>query len=115
MRQRALPLMAGDRQGLPDRVFAPHRRLASIGPVLRGCVAIKVARYLRAVCALAEFARWLPPVCIALDVAPRLRAVLMDITQNGWRALGNRYLLDGNVPITMPVAIESLRQRAMGP
>ena len=35
MRQRALPAMAGDWQGLPERVRAPQRRLASIGPVLR--------------------------------------------------------------------------------
>jgi hypothetical protein len=36
MRQRRLPLTAGDRQGLPERVLAPQRRLDSIGPVLRG-------------------------------------------------------------------------------
>ena len=36
MRQRFLPLTAGDMQGLPERVFAPHRRLDRIGPVLRG-------------------------------------------------------------------------------
>ena len=36
MRQRLLPLTAGDMQGLPERVLAPHRGLASIGPVLRG-------------------------------------------------------------------------------
>ena len=36
MRQRFLPLTAGDMQGLPERVFAPHRRLERIGPVLRG-------------------------------------------------------------------------------
>src|SRR5258708_2514894 len=36
MRQRFLPLTAGDRQGLPERVLAPQRWLESIGPVLRG-------------------------------------------------------------------------------
>ena len=40
MRQRFLPLTAGDMQGFPERVFAPHRRLERIGPVLRGCFAI---------------------------------------------------------------------------
>jgi hypothetical protein len=35
MRQRLLPLTAGDMQALPERVFAPQRRLAIIGPVLR--------------------------------------------------------------------------------
>jgi hypothetical protein len=35
MRQRFFPLTAGDLQGLPDRVLAPQRGLASIGPVLR--------------------------------------------------------------------------------
>jgi undecaprenyl pyrophosphate synthase len=34
--QRFLPLTAGDMQGLPERVFAPHRRLERIGQVLRG-------------------------------------------------------------------------------
>jgi hypothetical protein len=34
MRQRFLPLTAGDLHGLPERVFAPHRWLASMGPVL---------------------------------------------------------------------------------
>jgi hypothetical protein len=36
MWQRYLPLTAGAMQGLPERVFAPHRRLDRIGPVLRG-------------------------------------------------------------------------------
>ena len=36
MRHRALPETAGDLQGAPLRVFAPHRGLAIIGPVLRG-------------------------------------------------------------------------------
>jgi hypothetical protein len=36
MRQRFLPLTAGDMQGFPERVFAPHRRLERIGTVLRG-------------------------------------------------------------------------------
>jgi hypothetical protein len=35
MRQRFLPLTAGDLQSLPDRVLAPQRGLASITPVLR--------------------------------------------------------------------------------
>lgn len=88
MRQRAFPRTAGDMQGLPDRVFAPHRRLASIGPVLRGCVPIGFAR------------------CPG--------AVLMDIANNGLRALGNRYLLHCDLPsTTIPVAIESLRQSAI--
>ncbi len=38
MRQRFLPLTAGDMHGFPDRVLAPQRGLASIGPVLRGCL-----------------------------------------------------------------------------
>ena len=36
MRQRFLPLTAGDMQGLPERVFGPQQRLDCIGPVLRG-------------------------------------------------------------------------------
>jgi len=32
IRQRRLPLTAGDRQGRPERVFAPQRKLARIGP-----------------------------------------------------------------------------------
>jgi len=36
MRQRLLPCTAGDLQGVPERVFAPQRRLTNIGPVLRG-------------------------------------------------------------------------------
>jgi hypothetical protein len=35
MRQRLLPLTVGDIQVLPERVLAPQRRLANIGPVLR--------------------------------------------------------------------------------
>jgi len=35
MRQRLLPLTAGDMQVLPERVLAPQRQLASIGPLLR--------------------------------------------------------------------------------
>jgi len=35
MRQRFLPWTAGDRQGRPERVLAPQRRLESIGSVLR--------------------------------------------------------------------------------
>jgi hypothetical protein len=35
MRQRFLPLAAGERHAPPERVLAPQRRLASIGPVLR--------------------------------------------------------------------------------
>jgi hypothetical protein len=34
IRQRLLPLTAGDMQALPERVLAPHNRLANIGPVL---------------------------------------------------------------------------------
>jgi hypothetical protein len=33
---RTATLTAGDRQGPPERVLAPQRGLASIGPVLRG-------------------------------------------------------------------------------
>jgi hypothetical protein len=33
MRQRFLPHTAGERQASPERVLAPHRGLASIGPV----------------------------------------------------------------------------------
>jgi hypothetical protein len=33
MRQRFLPLTAGERHGPPERVFALQRGLASIGPV----------------------------------------------------------------------------------
>jgi hypothetical protein len=36
MRQRFLPLTAGDRQGLPERVLAPQRWLERMGSVLRG-------------------------------------------------------------------------------
>jgi hypothetical protein len=36
IRHRFLPATAGDLQGLPERDFAPQRRLPSIGPVLRG-------------------------------------------------------------------------------
>jgi hypothetical protein len=32
MRQRFLPSTAGDRQGLPEQVLAPHRGLESMGP-----------------------------------------------------------------------------------
>jgi hypothetical protein len=35
MRQRFLPLTAGERHAPPERVLAPQRGLASIGPVLR--------------------------------------------------------------------------------
>src|ERR1051325_327649 len=33
MRQRFFPCTAGDRHGRPERVLAPHLRLASMGPV----------------------------------------------------------------------------------
>jgi hypothetical protein len=36
IRHRTPPLTAGDRHGSPRRVLAPQRRLASIGPKLRG-------------------------------------------------------------------------------
>jgi hypothetical protein len=45
MRQRFLPLTAGDIQGLPDRVLAPQRGLESIGPVLRGWFAVILFAY----------------------------------------------------------------------
>jgi len=35
MRQRFLPRTAGERHEPPERIFAPQRGLASIGPVLR--------------------------------------------------------------------------------
>jgi hypothetical protein len=35
MRQRFLPRTAGEWHAPPDRVFAPHRRLASIASLLR--------------------------------------------------------------------------------
>jgi hypothetical protein len=35
MRQRRLPRTAGERHDPPRRVLAPHRGLASIGPVWR--------------------------------------------------------------------------------
>jgi hypothetical protein len=35
MRQRFLPRTAGERHAPPERIFAPQRGLASIGPVLR--------------------------------------------------------------------------------
>jgi hypothetical protein len=38
MRQRFFPETAGARQAVPRRVFAPQRRLSSIGPVLRAWV-----------------------------------------------------------------------------
>jgi hypothetical protein len=48
MRQRRLPPTAGDRHGVPDRVFAPQRGLDSIGPVLRHwLLVIVVAERLR--------------------------------------------------------------------
>jgi hypothetical protein len=34
MRQRRLPRTAGERHDPPERIFAPQRGLASIGPVL---------------------------------------------------------------------------------
>jgi hypothetical protein len=34
MRHRFLPLTAGERHAPPQRVLAPQRRFASIGPVL---------------------------------------------------------------------------------
>jgi hypothetical protein len=34
MRQRFLSCTAGERHGVPERVPAPHRGLASIGPVV---------------------------------------------------------------------------------
>jgi hypothetical protein len=37
MRQRFLPCTEGDLQGIPERVFAPHRGLESIGAKLRRC------------------------------------------------------------------------------
>src|SRR5680860_1700029 len=37
MRQRLFPATAGARHGVPRRVLAPQRGLASIGPVLRSC------------------------------------------------------------------------------
>jgi hypothetical protein len=36
MRHRFLPRTAGDAQARPERVLAPQRGLASMGPVLRG-------------------------------------------------------------------------------
>jgi hypothetical protein len=36
IRHRFFQPTAGDRQGLPERVVAPQRRLDCIGPVLRG-------------------------------------------------------------------------------
>jgi hypothetical protein len=35
MRQRLLPFTDGERHAPPQRVLAPHRGLASIGPVFR--------------------------------------------------------------------------------
>jgi hypothetical protein len=35
MRQRLLPRTAGERHKPPERILAPQRGLASIGPVLR--------------------------------------------------------------------------------
>jgi hypothetical protein len=37
MRQRFLPATVGERHGVPPRVFAPQRGLASIGAVFRSC------------------------------------------------------------------------------
>jgi hypothetical protein len=42
MRQRFLPVTAGDVQVLPERVLAPQRPLASIGPVLRTLLVIRL-------------------------------------------------------------------------
>lgn len=40
IRQRRLPLTAGDLHGLPERVLAPQRGLDSIALVLRRCLLI---------------------------------------------------------------------------
>jgi hypothetical protein len=42
MRQRLLPLTTGDMQVFPERVLAPQRRLANIGPVLRTLLVIRL-------------------------------------------------------------------------
>ncbi len=52
--------------------------------------------------------------CVAIGFAGRLGAVLMDIANNGLRAIRNGYLLHGDLPNTaVPVAIEGLRQSAI--
>jgi hypothetical protein len=38
IRQRRFPATAGDMQGFPERVLAPHRKLESIALVLRRCL-----------------------------------------------------------------------------
>lgn len=55
MRQRFLPLTAGDLQGPPARVLAPQRKLESIGPVLRlrsRVISVANFRALELICAL---------------------------------------------------------------
>jgi hypothetical protein len=44
MRHRFFPVTAGERQGLPERVLAPQRRLASIAAVFRLCCPIILQR-----------------------------------------------------------------------
>jgi len=53
-RHRLFPLTAGDMQAFPERVLAPQRALASIGPVLRRCVSIAISGHSR-IC----FLQWL--------------------------------------------------------
>jgi hypothetical protein len=43
MRQRFFPVTAGERQGVPARVFAPQRMLARAAAVLRKCVNWRLA------------------------------------------------------------------------
>jgi hypothetical protein len=45
MRHLSFPRTAGDIQGWPERVFAPQRGLAIIGPVLRRGAAIAVSSH----------------------------------------------------------------------
>ena len=52
---------AGDLHGLPERVLAPQRWLASIGPVLRGCSSV-----ICVICARSGLAR--PPLHLPLSL-----------------------------------------------
>ena len=66
MRQRLFPVTAGERQGVPARVFAPQRGLPSIGPVLR----LWVPTILRRAFVIGIFVRvrsWLVPLDRAND------------------------------------------------
>ena len=72
MRQRLLPLTAGDMQVSPERVLAPQRLLASIGPLLRkGLFVIRLTGW-------ATKAEWLRQgiTIVHAEIYPSVRARL---------------------------------------